>query len=166
MTVCIMVNEEKFQSHNITLTLIGQCPVLNSYKLFSYTMICSRFKWIEPLFFELSCTQTHAHRQKDGNTDGDEYSIVAVDWEIDAEKNVFRKNIVAFTNRTVFIQYSHQTSIYIYILLSLFGLVFLPWDSEESSYNSQLPGSLTNKYLQPRQITLQLSFIPKPYLTV
>ena len=44
--------------------------------------------WIEPLFFELSCTQTdtrththtHTHTQTDTHThtDGHEYSIVAV----------------------------------------------------------------------------------------
>ena len=43
----------------MTLILIGQCPMSNSSELFSYTTICSSFKWIEPLFFELSCTQTH-----------------------------------------------------------------------------------------------------------
>ena len=32
-----------------------------------------KFKLNDPLFFELSCTQTDRH------TDGDEYSIVAVD---------------------------------------------------------------------------------------
>ena len=72
MTVCIVVNGEKFQSHAVTLTLIGQCPMSNSSELFPYTTICSSFKWIEPLFFELPCTQTDRH------TDGDEYSIVAV----------------------------------------------------------------------------------------
>ena len=45
----------------------------NSSELFPYTTICSSFKWIKLLFFELSCTQTDRH------TDGDEYSIVAVD---------------------------------------------------------------------------------------
>ena len=30
----------------------------NSSELFSYNTTCSSFKWIEPLFFELSCTQT------------------------------------------------------------------------------------------------------------
>ena len=75
LTVCIVVNGEKFQSHavTLTLTLIGQCPMLNSSELFSYTTICSSFKWIEPLFFELSCTQTDRH------TDKHEYSLVAVD---------------------------------------------------------------------------------------
>ena len=77
LTVCIVVNGEKFQSHAVTLTLIGQCPMSNSFELFSYTTICSSFKSTELLFFELSCTQTD--RQTDTHTDGDEYSIVAVD---------------------------------------------------------------------------------------
>ena len=39
------------------------------------------FKWIEPLFFELSCAQkdTQTDTQTDTKTDGHEYSIVAVD---------------------------------------------------------------------------------------
>ena len=49
----------------------------NSSELFSYTTVCSSFTSIEPLFFELSCTQTD--RQTDRHTDNDEYSIVAVD---------------------------------------------------------------------------------------
>ena len=56
----------------------------NSSDLFSYTTICSSFKWIEPLFFELSCTQTHTHTDTEThthrNTDGHEYSIVAVEY--------------------------------------------------------------------------------------
>ena len=81
LTVCIVVNGEKFQSHAVTLTLIGQCPMSNSSELFSYTTICSSFKWIEPLFFELSCTQTDRQTgtKTDRHTDNDEYSIVAVD---------------------------------------------------------------------------------------
>ena len=76
-----MVNGEKFQSHAVTLTLIGQCPMSNSSELFSNTTTCSSFKWIEPLFFELSCTQTHTqtHRHTHTQTDEHEYSIVAVD---------------------------------------------------------------------------------------
>ena len=68
-TVVNVVNGEKFQSNSVTLTLIGQCPMSNSSELFSYTALCSSFKWIELLFFELSCTQTdrhthtHTHRQ-------------------------------------------------------------------------------------------------------
>ena len=27
-----------------------------------------KFKWTEPLFFELSCTQTHTHTHTDGKT--------------------------------------------------------------------------------------------------
>ena len=42
-------------------------------ELFSYTTVCSSSTSIEPLFFELSCTQTDRH------TENDEYSIVAVD---------------------------------------------------------------------------------------
>ena len=63
MTVCIVVNGEKFQSHAVTLILIGQCLMSNSSELFPNTTTCSSFKWIEPLFLELSCTQ------EDGKTD-------------------------------------------------------------------------------------------------
>ena len=38
LTVCIVVNGEKFQSHAVTL--IGQCPMSKSSELFSYTTIC------------------------------------------------------------------------------------------------------------------------------
>ena len=48
----------KFQSHAVTLTLIRQCPMLNSSELFTYTTICSSFKWIGLLFFESLCTVT------------------------------------------------------------------------------------------------------------
>ena len=27
LTVCIVVNGEKFQSHHVTLALIGECPI-------------------------------------------------------------------------------------------------------------------------------------------
>ena len=36
LTVCIVGNVENFRSHAMTLTLIGQCPMLNSFELFSY----------------------------------------------------------------------------------------------------------------------------------
>ena len=67
LTVCIVVNGEKFQSQALTLTLIAECPMSNSSELFSYTTICSSFKWIKLLFFELSClqTDTQTHRQTD-----------------------------------------------------------------------------------------------------
>ena len=74
-----MVNVEKFQSHSVNLNLIGQCPKSNSSELFSYATICSSFKWIEPLFFELLCTQTDTQTATHTHTDGHEYSIVAVD---------------------------------------------------------------------------------------
>ena len=77
MTVCIVVNGEKFQSHAVTLTLIGQCPMSNSSKLISYTTICSSFQWIDPLVVELSCLETdtqldsytdkRTHRHTDGH---------------------------------------------------------------------------------------------------
>ena len=66
LTVCIVVN-----GHAVTLTLIGQCLMSNSSELFSYTTVCSSFTSIEPLFFELSCTQTdrQTHRQTHRQTD-------------------------------------------------------------------------------------------------
>ena len=73
------------KSHAVTWTLTGQCLISNSSELFSYTTTCSSFKWIEPLFFELSCTQTdtqtdtHTDRQTPRHKDRHEYSIVAVD---------------------------------------------------------------------------------------
>ena len=68
LTVCIVVNKEKFQSHAVTLTLIGNCPMSNLSELFSYyTLICSSFKWIELLL--LSCfVDRHTHTQKHTNT--------------------------------------------------------------------------------------------------
>ena len=75
--LCSVVNGEKFQCHAATLTLIGQCPTLNSFELFSFTRVCLIFKWIEPLFFELSCTQTDTHTDlTDRQTDRHECSIV------------------------------------------------------------------------------------------
>ena len=67
LTVCIVVNGEKFQSHAVTLTLIGQCPMSNSSELFSYTTICSSFKSIEPLFLSYH-VHRHTHRQTDTHT--------------------------------------------------------------------------------------------------
>ena len=75
----------KISKSRCDLDLDRTSPMSNSSELFSYTTICSSFKSIEPLFFELSCTQTDTHthrqtdRQTDRHTDGDEYSIVAVD---------------------------------------------------------------------------------------
>ena len=76
-----MVNGEKIQCHAMTLTLIGQCPMSDSSELVSYSTICSSFKWIEPLFFELLCTQKHTDRQThtQRHTKRHEYSIVTGD---------------------------------------------------------------------------------------
>ena len=60
---------------------------MSNSSLFSYTTVCSSFTSIEPLFFELSCTQPwrQTYRTEDIQTDrqtdtrNDEYSIVAVD---------------------------------------------------------------------------------------
>ena len=66
-TVCIRVNREKFQTHAMTLSLIGQCPMSKSCKIFPYTTV----------YFELSCTKTHTHTQTHTrtHTDRHEYSI-------------------------------------------------------------------------------------------
>ena len=53
-----MVNGKKFQSQTVTLSLIGQCPMSNSSKDFSYPTIYSNFKILDHLFFELSCLET------------------------------------------------------------------------------------------------------------
>ena len=66
MTVCIAVNGKKFQSQTVTLTLIGQCPMLNSSEGFSYRTVYSNFKILDHLFFELSCL--HTDRQTDRQT--------------------------------------------------------------------------------------------------
>ena len=83
LTVCIVANREKFQSYAVTLTLIGQNPMSNSSEIFLCTAICSSFKWIQPIFFQLSCTQAHTHRHTDTkthrHTDKHEYSIVLFD---------------------------------------------------------------------------------------
>ena len=47
LTVCIVVNGEKFQSHAVTLSLIGKCPMSNSSKLFSYATIYSNCKFLD-----------------------------------------------------------------------------------------------------------------------
>ena len=65
----------------------------NSSEIFSYATIYSNFKFLDELFFELSCLQTHrqtdrhtdrqtdrhTHTLTDTQTNADEYSIVAVD---------------------------------------------------------------------------------------
>ena len=68
LTVCIVVNGEKFQSHAMTLTLIGQCPMSNLSELFSYTTICLSFKWIVPLFCIFLSYRVHRHTHTHRNT--------------------------------------------------------------------------------------------------
>ena len=81
----------------------------NSSGLFSYATICSSFKWVEPLFFELSCTQTHTHRQTDRHTDrhtdGHEYSIVI-------NRNYDNGNLVVSMNVTKLISIYRPTKMY------------------------------------------------------
>ena len=59
------------------LDLDWTMPNVELVRAILYTTICSSFKSTEPLFFELSCTQTD--RQTHRHTDGHEYSLVAVD---------------------------------------------------------------------------------------
>ena len=70
LTVCILVNGEKFQSHAVTLTLIGQCPMSNSSKLLSYATICSSFKFSSGLNHYFSSYRVHrqTNRQTDTHT--------------------------------------------------------------------------------------------------
>ena len=52
----------------------------NEWRKISMSCSVSSFKWIGPLFFELSCTETQTQaRETDIHTDKHEYSIVAVD---------------------------------------------------------------------------------------
>ena len=75
MTLYIVVNGNKLPA--MTLTLIG-CPILNSFELFPYTIICSSFKLSDP-FVELSCTQIQTDRELDKQTDEHKYYIVVID---------------------------------------------------------------------------------------
>ena len=61
LTVCIPVNEEKFQSHSVTLTLVRQCRISNLSELLSYTTIYSNFTFVDQLLFELLCENTHTY---------------------------------------------------------------------------------------------------------
>ena len=57
------------------LDLDRTMPNVELVQAILYTTIPSSFKWIEPLFFELSCTQTDTQTHRHTC----EYSIVAVD---------------------------------------------------------------------------------------
>ena len=81
LTVCIVVNGEKFRSGTVTLTLVRQCPISNLSEIFLYTT-CSDFIFLDQFFFKLSCkntlTQTRTHSNTNAHThrDSDKYSIV------------------------------------------------------------------------------------------
>ena len=74
LTVCIVVNGEKFQSHAVTLTLIGQCPCRTRpsyFHILQYVQVSSQLN-----HYFLSY---RVHRQTDRHTDKHEYSIVVVE---------------------------------------------------------------------------------------
>ena len=70
LTVCIVVNGEKFQSHHY-LDLGPTMPTIELVRvIFIYYYL--NFNFLDQFLFELSCkTHTETH------TDSDEYSIVA-----------------------------------------------------------------------------------------
>ena len=76
--------EKKFQSPAVTLTLIGQCQMSNSSKLFPYTKICSSFKWTEALFLVIVYTDTHTDRQEYSIVDKPDYNEV---FQFDTKNN-------------------------------------------------------------------------------
>ena len=79
LTVCIVVNGEKF--HAVTLALIGQCPMSSYFRILQYVKVSSQLN-----HYVLSYrVHRHTHRQTDRqththtHTDGHEYSLVADD---------------------------------------------------------------------------------------
>ena len=54
LTVCIVVNGEKFQSCAVSLSLFLQCPISNLSEILSYTTVYSNFMFLDQLLFELS----------------------------------------------------------------------------------------------------------------
>ena len=68
LTVCIVVNGEKFQSHDVTLTLIRQRPMSNSSELFLCTRTCVHTHTRTQTHARTQ-THTHTYRWKDRNTD-------------------------------------------------------------------------------------------------
>ena len=72
LTVCIVVNGEKCQSHAVTLTLIGQCPMSNSSELFSllqYVQVSSGFNQ-----FLSYHVHTHTHSPRHTHTNYPSYT--------------------------------------------------------------------------------------------
>ena len=71
MTVCIVVNGEKFQSHAVTLTLIGQCPMSNLSELFhiqQYVQVSNGLNHYFLCYRVHRHTDTHTERQTDTKT--------------------------------------------------------------------------------------------------
>ena len=67
LTVCIVLNGEKFQSHTVTLTLIIQCPMSNCPSYFQILQHVQVSSGLNHYF--LSCrVHRHTHRRKDGKT--------------------------------------------------------------------------------------------------
>ena len=86
MTVCIVLNGEKFRFHTVILTLIGQCPMLNPmlsyFHILQYIQVSNG---LNHFFLVIVYTDTHTHtdrqtpRHTDKHRDLNEYSIFAVD---------------------------------------------------------------------------------------
>ena len=78
LTVCIVVNGEKFRSRAVTLTVVRQSKISNLSEIFSYTTRYFNFMILVRLLFELWCknTETHTHTLTRTHThkDTDKYS--------------------------------------------------------------------------------------------
>ena len=61
MTVCIVVSQEKYQSHAVTLNLVRPYSMLNSLEILSYALLCLNFMIPHQRVLELSCSQAHTH---------------------------------------------------------------------------------------------------------
>ena len=77
MTVCIVVNGEKFQSCVMTLNLVRQCPISNLSELFSYITTYLNFMFLDRFFLVIVQKHGNTHTHMDAHKDSDEYSIVA-----------------------------------------------------------------------------------------
>ena len=73
MTVCTVLNGEKFQSHTVTLTLIGQCPMSNSSELFHILQYVQVSSGLNHYFLSYR-VQRQTHRHTHTHTDAHEYS--------------------------------------------------------------------------------------------
>ena len=79
LTICIVLNGEKFQSYAMTSTLIGQCPMPKNGP--SYFHVLKYVKVSSGLIHYFLSYRVHRHTdtQTPTHTDGHEFSIVAVD---------------------------------------------------------------------------------------